>query len=46
MSSSGIVQAMREKERKEQSQKLEAAVEAGDIDAEAAAKARRIMGFA
>lgn len=46
MSSSGIVQAMREKERKEQSAKLEAAVAAGDIDAEAAAKARRIMGFA
>lgn len=46
MSSSGIVQAMREKERKEQSAKLEAAVASGDIDAEAAAKARRIMGFA
>ncbi len=45
MSSSGIVQAMREKERKDQSQKLEAAVASGDIDAEAAAKARRIMGF-
>ena len=46
MSSSGIVQAMREKERKDQSAKLEAAVVAGDIDAEAAAKARKIMGFA
>jgi hypothetical protein len=46
MSSSGIVQAMREKERKEQGAKLDAAVAAGDIDAEAAAKARRIMGFA
>lgn len=46
MSSSGIVQAMRERERKEQSAKLDAAVEAGDLDAEAAAKARRIMGFA
>lgn len=46
MSSSGIVQAMREKDRKEQTQKLEAAVIAGDIDAEAAAKARKIMGFA
>lgn len=46
MTSSGIVQAMREKERKEQSAKLDAAVASGDIDAEAAAKARRIMGFA
>lgn len=45
MSSSGIVQAMHEKERKTQSEKLEAAVASGDIDAEAAAKARRIMGF-
>lgn len=46
MSSSGIVQAMRDKEKKEQGAKLDAAVAAGDIDAEAAAKARRIMGFA
>lgn len=46
MSSSGIVQAMRDKERKEQTAKLEAAVASGDIDAEAAAKARKIMGFA
>lgn len=46
MSSSGIVQAMRERERKEQSAKLDAAVVTGDIDAEAAAKARKIMGFA
>lgn len=46
MSSSGIVQAMRERDRKEQGAKLDAAVAAGDIDAEAAAKARRIMGFA
>lgn len=46
MSSSGIVQAMREKERKEQSAKLEAAVASGDLDADAAAKARKIMGFA
>lgn len=45
MSSSGIVQAMQDKERKAQSAKLDAAVEAGDIDADAAAKARRIMGF-
>lgn len=46
MSSSGIVQAMRDKERKDQTAKLEAAVASGDIDAEAAAKARKIMGFA
>lgn len=46
MSSSGIVQAMRERDRKDQTAKLDAAVAAGDIDAEAAAKARRIMGFA
>ncbi|MFN3938720.1 MAG: phage protein Gp27 family protein [Gemmobacter sp.] len=45
MSSSGIVQAMRDRDRKEQSARLEAAVASGDIDAEAAAKARRIMGF-
>lgn len=45
MSSSGIVQAMQDKERKAQSAKLDAAVASGDIDAEAAAKARRIMGF-
>lgn len=46
MTSSGIVQAMREKDRKDQGAKLDAAVAAGDIDAEAAQKARRIMGFA
>lgn len=46
MQSSGVVQAMRDKERKEQASKLDAAVASGDIDAEAAAKARRIMGFA
>lgn len=46
MTSSGIVQAMREKDKKEQVAKLDAAVANGDIDAEAAAKARRIMGFA
>lgn len=45
MSSSGIVQAMQDKERKQQAARLDAAVEAGDIDAEAAAKARKIMGF-
>lgn len=46
MQSSGIVQAMREKERKDQAAKLEAAVAGGDIDAAAAEKARRILGFA
>lgn len=46
MSSSGIVQAMREKDRKDQAGRLEAAVAAGDIDALAAEKARRILGFA
>ncbi|WP_102226908.1 phage protein Gp27 family protein [Acidimangrovimonas sediminis] len=46
MHSSGIVQAMREKERKDQAAKLEAAVAGGDIDAAAADKARRILGFA
>lgn len=46
MSSSGIVQAMQEKEKKAQAAKLDAAVTTGDIDAEAAEKARRILGFA
>uniref|UniRef100_A4WS32 DUF3486 family protein n=1 Tax=Cereibacter sphaeroides (strain ATCC 17025 / ATH 2.4.3) TaxID=349102 RepID=A4WS32_CERS5 len=46
MSSSGIVQAMQEKEKKAQVAKLDAAVTSGDIDAEAAEKARRILGFA
>lgn len=46
MTSSGIVQAMQEKDRKAQAAKLEAAVTSGDIDAEAAEKARRILGFA
>lgn len=46
MHSSGIVQAMREKDRKDQAAKLEAAVAGGDIDAAAAEKARRILGFA
>jgi hypothetical protein len=46
MTSSGIVQAMREKDRKDQAGRLEAAVAAGDIDALAAEKARRILGFA
>lgn len=46
MASAGIRQTMLAAERKAQSEKLEAAVAAGDIDAEAAAKARAIMGFA
>lgn len=46
MASSGIRETLIKAERKAQSEKLEAAVEAGDIDREAAAKARRIMGFA
>lgn len=46
MASSGIRQQMIAAERKTQAEKLEAAVASGDIDAEAAAKARRIMGFA
>jgi len=45
MASAGIRQNMLAAERKAQADKLDAAVEAGDIDAEAAAKARRIMGF-
>ncbi|WP_151720204.1 phage protein Gp27 family protein [Gemmobacter serpentinus] len=46
MSSSGIREQTIAADRKAQSAKLEAAVASGDIDAEAAAKARRIMGFA
>lgn len=46
MASAGIRQSMLAAERKMQTEKLEAAVVAGDIDADAAAKARRIMGFA
>lgn len=45
MASSGIRQNMLMAERKAQAEKLDAAVASGDIDAEAAAKARRIMGF-
>jgi hypothetical protein len=45
MTSSGLAQAMRDKERRGQADKLEAAVAAGDIDALAAEKARRILGF-
>lgn len=46
MQSSGIREQLAAAERKTQSDKLTAAVANGDIDAEAAAKARRIMGFA
>ncbi len=46
MASSGIREAILAGERKRQSEKLDAAVAAGDIDADAADKARRIMGFA
>ncbi len=46
MSSSGIVQAMQEKDRKAQSAKLDAAVEAGEITADFREQARQIMGFA
>jgi hypothetical protein len=46
MSSSGIREQTIAADRKAQAAKLEAAVVSGDIDAEAAAKARRIMGFA
>lgn len=46
MSSSGIVQAMREKERKEQAGKLDAAVAAGEVTEDFRQRAREIMGFA
>lgn len=46
MASSGIREQLAAAERKAQGAKLDAAVAAGDIDAEAAEKARRIMGFA
>lgn len=46
MSASGMAESMVAKDRQAQAAKLEAAVASGDIDAEAAAKARRIMGFA
>lgn len=45
MSSSGIVQAMQEKERKAQSAKLDAAVASGEITADFRQQAREIMGF-
>lgn len=43
---SGMRAAIRREMEAEQKAKLDTAVAAGDIDAEAAAKARRIMGFA
>ncbi|MDO9525060.1 MAG: DUF3486 family protein [Gemmobacter sp.] len=46
MASAGIREQMAAAERKTQSAKLDAAVASGDLDAEAAAKARKIMGFA
>lgn len=46
MSSSGILQVMQEKDRKAQSAKLDAAVEAGEITADFREQARQIMGFA
>lgn len=46
MASSGIREQLAAAERKAQGAKLDAAVANGDIDAEAASKARRIMGFA
>lgn len=46
MSSSGIVQAMQEKDRKVQAAKLDAAVAAGEVDDDFRQRAREIMGFA
>ena len=45
MQSAGVREQLVAAERKAQSAKLDAAVASGDIDAEAAARARRIMGF-
>lgn len=45
MASSGIRETLVKDERKAQAAKLEAAVVGGDIDALAAEKARRILGF-
>lgn len=45
MASSGIRETLVKDERKAQAAKLDAAVAGGDIDAIAAAKARRILGF-
>jgi len=46
MASAGIREQIAAADRKAQAAKLDAAVASGDLDAEAAAKARRIMGFA
>lgn len=46
MSSSGIVQAMQEKERKAQAAKLDVAAASGEITEDFRQKAREIMGFA
>ncbi|MCL4065912.1 DUF3486 family protein [Pseudomonas sp. GX19020] len=46
MSSSGIVQAMQDKEKKAQAAKLDAAVDAGEVSEDFRQKAREIMGFA
>lgn len=46
MSSSGMVQAMQEKDRKAQAAKLDAAVEAGEVTDDFRQQARQIMGFA
>lgn len=45
MGASGIVQAMQERHAKAQAAALDAAVADGNIDAEAAQKARQILGF-
>jgi len=45
MQSAGIRESLIAAERKSQSDRMDAAVASGDIDAEAAAKARKIMGF-
>lgn len=46
MSSSGIMQAMQEKDRKLQAAKLDAAVQSGEVTDDFRQKAREIMGFA
>ncbi|MBP7243206.1 phage protein Gp27 family protein [Amaricoccus sp.] len=45
MQSAGVREQLIAAERKAQAARLDAAVASGDIDGEAAAKARRIMGF-
>lgn len=46
MSSSGIVQAMQDKDRKVQAAKLDAAVASGEVSEDFRQRAREIMGFA